>query len=66
MREISHFIGGKTVAGGSGHLAAMFDNTGGAGQGRRGAGGMEQAIANAERRSQRAATNPQRRGCSGF
>ncbi|HET9585795.1 MAG TPA: aldehyde dehydrogenase family protein, partial [Bradyrhizobium sp.] len=65
MREIGHFIGGKTVAGSSGRSGDVFDPTTGEVQAKvafASKGDMEHAIANAEAAQPAwAATNPQRR-----
>src|ERR1700716_1257183 len=65
MREIGHFIGGKTVAGTSGRSGDVFDPNTGEVQAKvafANKADMEQAIANAEAAQPAwAATNPQRR-----
>ena len=65
MREIGHFIGGKTVAGSSGRSGDVFDPNTGEVQAKvafANKADMEQAIANAEAAQPAwAATNPQRR-----
>src|SRR6185295_14108391 len=65
MREIGHFIGGKTVAGSSGRSGDVFDPNTGEVQAKvafASKSEVEQAIANAEAaQPARAATNPQRR-----
>src|SRR5258705_12941791 len=65
MREIGHFIGGKTVAGSSGRSGAVFDPNTGEVQAKvafASKAEMEQAIANADAAQPAwAATNPQRR-----
>ena len=65
MREIGHFIGGKTVAGSSGRSGDVFDPNTGEVQAKvafASKGDMEHAIANAEAAQPAwAATNPQRR-----
>src|ERR1700716_495490 len=65
MREIGHFIGGKTVAGTSGRSGDVFDPNTGEVQAKVAfakKAEMEQAIANAEAAQPAwAATNPQRR-----
>ena len=65
MREIGHFIGGKTVAGGSGRSGDVFNPNTGEVQAKvafASKSEVEQAIANAEAAQPAwAATNPQRR-----
>src|SRR3954463_4032835 len=65
MREIGHFIGGKTVAGSSGRSGDVFNPNTGEVQAKvafASKAGMEHAIANAEAAQPAwAATNPQRR-----
>src|SRR5271169_5928479 len=65
MREIGHFIGGKTVSGASGRFGAVFDPNTGEVQAKVALAGkseVEKAIANAEAAFPGwAATNPQRR-----
>ena len=65
MREIGHFIGGKTVAGGSGRSGDVFDPNTGEVQAKvafASKSEVEQAIANADAAQPAwAATNPQRR-----
>src|SRR5215831_6441301 len=65
MREIGHFIGGKTVKGGSGRFGDVFDPNTGEVQARVALAKhseVEHAIANAEAAQPGwAATNPQRR-----
>src|SRR6187455_3143856 len=65
MREIGHFIGGKTVKGGSGRFGDVFDPNTGEVQAKVALAKhseVEHAIANAEAaQPEWAATNPQRR-----